>query len=537
MYFIILQGGINLSQSKKAVKSAFIIIFFSFGSKILGFIREMLIAAKFGSALETDTFFIALSAISLFTTLITQSIVTTMIPVLSKIEAIDGKGNKEIHVNNFLNVFFMISIVILIFAWTLAPLILKVLAYGFKEEQFNLAVSMMRIGTPSICIAAVLGVFRGNLQSELLFTESAASDLPFNIVYIFFLLFLSNKYGIKGLMITSVFALGSKIIIQIPGIKRVGFKYRLKFNLKDKYLKDTMYLLPPILLSVGIADLNSIVDRSLSSTLIEGSISALNYANRMNTLITGIFIAAITTVTYPMLSEEANKDSFNGLKKVASHSINTILLITIPATIGMIILANPLVRVLFQRGAFDSNATHMTSGALVFYAIGLSGTALTSLLNNVYYSLQDTKSPMIFTVFCVAANIVLNLILIRIMQHRGLALATSISVNISAILLIYGLKRKIGSLEFMKSIKCGIKSLTASIIMGIAVYIIYNTAYTLLGDGLISCSIALALSIFIGILIYFIFVYLLKIEEVRWATKIMIDTLKNKMFQKDKRDL
>jgi len=257
----------------------------------------------------------------------------------------------------------------------------------------------------------------------------------------------------------------------------------------------------------------------------------------MNTLITGIFIAAITTVTYPMLSDEANKDSCNGLKNVAIHSINTILLITIPATIGMIILANPLVRILFQRGAFDSNATYMTSGALVFYTIGLSGVALSSLLNNVYYSLQDTKTPMKNSFICVAINIVLNLILIRIMQHRGLALATSISVIISAILLIYGLRKKIGPLGFMKAFKCGIKSLTASIIMGIVVHIMYNTIYRLLGDGLMPCSIALILSIFIGILIYSLFVYLLKIEEIKWATNTILDTLKKKILHRNKKDL
>ncbi|HZK57846.1 MAG TPA: lipid II flippase MurJ, partial [Clostridia bacterium] len=255
---------------------------------------------------ETDTFFIALTAVSLFSSMITGSINTTMIPVLSEIETREGKEGKRSHTNNLLNIVSLISIVIIALAWILSPNIIKVLAPGFGGKQFQLAVLMMRTGLPAIFFAGVQGVFRGYLQSELMFTESAASNFPFNFVYIFFLIFLSGLFGIKGLVVTSVLATAAQISIQIPGIKKAGFRYKYILDFKDRYVKKIIYLIPPVLVSVGVGDLNNIIDKSLASTLVAGSISALNYANRLVGLTTGIFISAIITVIFPMLSQVCN---------------------------------------------------------------------------------------------------------------------------------------------------------------------------------------------------------------------------------------
>jgi putative peptidoglycan lipid II flippase len=517
-----------LSESKKAAKSVFIMVIFAFGSKILGFIREVLIAAKFGSGVETDTFFVALTATGLFTTMVIQSINTIMIPVLSEVETKEGKNGKKNHTNNLLNIVFFISLVIVILGWIIAPFIMKALAPGFEVGQFKLAVLMMRIGLPVILFASIVGVLRGYLQSELMFTESAASQFPFNFVYIFFLLCLSSIFGIKGLMITSVLAVGSQILIQIPGIRKTGYKYKFILDINDKYTKKIIYLIPPVLMSVAVNDLNKIIDRSLASTLVDGSISALNYANRLNSLILGIFITAITTVIFPMLSKEASKDNYSGLKKVVRYGINSILLITIPATVGMIVLAHPIVRIAFERGVFDPNATYMTTGALIFYSLGLVGMALKLFLDKVYYSLQDTKTPMLNSFIAIGFNIVLNFILIKFMEHKGLALATSISTTITTGLMLYGLRKRIGSIETMRLIKCGLKSLIASIVMGAVAYLVYNTLDKLIGDSILVDLIVLLTSAGLGALIYVVLIYLFRVEEIDWAIGLIKNRISNK---------
>lgn len=506
-----------MSKSNQAVKSVAIIIFFSLASKLLGFIREALIAAKFGSGSQTDTYFIAITAITLFTSMITKSINTTMIPVLSEVEAKEGKKGKRYHTNNFLNIIIILSFITIIIAWLLAPFIIRILATGFKGKQFSLAVQMMRIGMPAIIFASIQGVLRGYLQSELLFTESAAAQFPFNFVYIVFLLLLSSKYGIKGLMVTSVIAVASQIILQVPGIRSLGFKYSLLLDLKDKYVKRIANLTPPVLISATITDINNLIDNTMASMLVVGSISALQYGHRLNTLIRGTFILAITTVIFPMLSKEANKEGLNDFKKVIVKGMNIIFLITIPATVGMIVLAEPIVRIAFQRGVFDATATYMTVGALIFYSIGLIGSSIRSLLYRAFYSLQDSKTPMVNSIIALGINIVLNFALIRTMGHKGLALATSISAIFSAGFLVIILRKKIGTFDTSRTIKCAVKSIIASFIMGFIVYYLYGIlTFTNIGEGF-GEIISLLISISIGGLVYFILIYLFKIEEINWV--------------------
>lgn len=514
-------------QSKQAAKSVIIIIIFSFSGKILGFIREMLIGAKFGSGIETDTYFVALTSIALFTGLIINSINTTMIPILSEVEKNEGKSGKKLHTNNLLGVVSILSFLMMVLAYILAPTIIRIVAPGFDTiEQFNLAVLMMRIGVPTIFLSGIQGILRGYLQTEGSFTETAAASFPVNFLYISFLVFLSGVFGIKGLMVTSVLAVGSQIILQIYGIRKVGFKYNFILDIKDKYVKKILYLIPPIIISVGISDLNSIVDKAMASTLVEGSISALSYAEKLNGLVRGMFISAITTVMYPMLSKEANKSNYNGLKRVTINGINIILLITIPATVGMIILANPMVKVAFQRGQFDSIATHMTAGALVFTSIRMASSSIRIFINNAFYSMQDTKTPVMIGFLAVAVNIIFNFILIKPMAHKGLALATAISSIVACMSLLYILRKKIGPFGFMKSVKCGLKSLIASVAMGMVVYFLYRVLGTKLGAGTIADIIVLGVSAGSGAVVYFVLIYLFKVEEMDWIIKIVKDKLK-----------
>ena len=198
-----------MSTSKKAAKSAITIMIFTLGSKFLGFLREVLIAAKFGSGMETDTYFIAMSATGIITGLMSNAIRTTFIPVAAEIEALEGKKEKLNHTNNLINIVFFLSLILACIAWIASPLIIKLLAKGFYGEQYKLAIQLLRIGLPMIIFSTIIGVFLGFLQSEQRYISTAAIGFPFNFVYIFFLLFLSSKFGIKGLMVSSVLAVFS----------------------------------------------------------------------------------------------------------------------------------------------------------------------------------------------------------------------------------------------------------------------------------------------------------------------------------------
>lgn len=504
-----------MTKTKQTTQSALIIIFFTLSSKLIGFIREVLIAAKFGSSMETDSYFIAITATGLIIGLISNAISTTFIPVISEVEAKEGKIGKIEHTNNMINIVFVITIILLIIGWIASPIIVRIVARGFVGEQFDLTVKLNRIAMPMILFSGIVGVLTGFLHSENKFATPAALGFSRNLVYIVFLLFFSSKFGIVGLMVASTIAVASQVIILIPDAIKSGLKYKFEFDLKDVYVKRILMLSVPVLISVAINDLNAIVDRTLASSLEVGSISALNYANRLINLILGVFITAVTTVIFPLLSKESNDGNIDNLKTVMGHGINIIMIMIIPASVGMIALAKPIIEIAFQRGSFDVIATQMSSQALMFYSIGLLGMSVTLLLNRVYYSLQDTKTPMVNGAISVVFNIVLNLILVKFMAHSGLALATSIATTIATLLLLYGLKKKIGSLGTKGYITTFLKTGLASGVMGVVAYIIYHGMYGGLGVSKLYNLVSLLVAVGLAIIVYGVLCYLLKIEEVR----------------------
>ncbi|HHV25852.1 MAG TPA: murein biosynthesis integral membrane protein MurJ [Tissierellia bacterium] len=514
-----------MSKAKKAAKSAAIIMFFTLASKFLGFLREVLIAKKFGSGWETDTYFIAMTATTMIMGMVGAALNTTVIPLFSEIEVRHGKERKIDYMNNILNVVFFIAIIIMVLGWIFSPAIIRILAKGFEGEQFELAVKLNRIGLPIVLFMGTTYILKGFLESNENFIAPAAMSLPFNLIYIVFLLFFSKQFGIKGLMVTSVIASASQAVLQVPSTRRLGYKYQFKFDLKDRYLDKALMLTIPVLIGSAIDDINAIVDKTLASDLATGSISALTYANRIKSIVLGVFVMAIATVIFPMISKESSKDNMDSLKKIMGYGINIVLIITIPATIGLIVLAEPFVRIFFQRGAFNSTATLMTSQAVTFYSIGMVGMALKIMLSKVFYSIQDTRTPMINGAIAVGINIGLNLILVRFMAHRGLALATSISAIFTTLLLINSLRKKLGNMDIKNYLSCFIKSTIASIVMGIVVYAIYNGLYPILGSRKILDLIAFLLSVGIGSVIYFGLCYLFKIEEINF----IMDRIKLKM--------
>jgi putative peptidoglycan lipid II flippase len=302
-------------------------------------------------------------------------------------------------------------------------------------------------------------------------------------------------------MVAAVIAVISQFIIQIPEARNAGFRYKFIFDIKDEYIKKVLYLSVPVLIGVAINDINVIVNKTLASELIDGSISALNYANKLNFLIQSVYVSAITTVIFPLLSKESNNDNIRGMKKIMGYGVNFILLITIPATVGMIVLATPIVQVAFERGAFTPNDTIMTSSALIFYSLGLVASSLRLLTTKIYYSLQDTRTPMVNGGVSVGLNIVLSLIFVRYMNHAGLAFATSISSTAAVLLMFYGLKKKIGSLGTKGYIITFIKSGLVSVVMGAVAYFAYTGLYGVLGVSKLYNMISLLVAAGIGVVV------------------------------------
>ena len=510
-----------MTKKQELAKSASMIAIFTLISKGLGFIREVMIASRYGSGMETDTYFVALTATVIIMSTLGSAMNTTLIPIFSEIGETKGKANKLKYLNNILNLVFFITLILATLAFIFSPQIIKILAKGFEGEQFELAVKLNRIGIPIVIFLGFTHVLSGYLHSAQIFGPHAIMGIPYNFVFLIYLFFFPAK-NIGMLMFITVIASATQFLIQVPAVRHAGYRYSLNVNMKDPYVKKAVGLVFPVLIGSSVQQLSVIIDKTLASDLATGSISALSYASRINDLIITVFIQAIATVVFPMLSSAFSRNDREETINILNQGVNIIFLITVPATIGLIILAYPMVQLFFQRGAFDDSASVMTSTALVYYSIGLVAIAVRVMLNKVFYSLQDTKTPMVNAAIGVVIDVVLNFALVGPFGIRGLAVSTSISSIVIVILAFYKLREKLGPIGISNMMTALSKTLVASLVMGFLVYIIYFKVGALLPQTTMTQLLSLMVAVLAGVIIYFFMLLALKMKEVRLLTKAIL---------------
>lgn len=311
------------------------------------------------------------------------------------------------------------------------------------------------------------------------------------------------------LPIGSVLAVISQFIMLLPFIYKKGYRHRWLLDIKDKYIKDMAYMVLPVIVGVSVDKMNLLIDRTLASRIAVGGISSLNYAGKLNEFVLGIFVSAIATVIYPMISRLAAKNNIIELKKTLVDAISGINLLVVPSAVGTMLFSQPIIKMLFGRGAFDEQAIAMTSYALLFYSIGMVSFGFREIILRAFYSLHDTKTPMINGAIAMLLNIVLNIVLTRFLGLGGLALATSISAIVCSLLLFISLRLKIGSIGIKRIVITFIEIVLASLIMGAVAKLAYSYLVMTISE-----SLSLLHSITVGALIYFTTIVIMRIEEV-----------------------
>lgn len=497
----------------KIVKTTFALMIAMMVAKILGFGRELVLASAYGTSMFSDAYITAMNIPNVIFAIIGTSIGTVLIPMYIEVNKELGKQKSLQFINNVLNITIIICFVLSLLGIIFAEQIVKIFAIGFEGEVLKIAINFTRITIVSIVFTGLSYIMTAYLQIKNNFTIPGLISVPKNIIIIVSIL-LSLKYGPYTMIIGTLIGISSEFFFQLPFAVKEEYKYKFYVDIKDKYIKKMIWLTGPILIGVAVNQVNTLVDRTLASRLVEGSISALNYANKLNSFVTGLFITPITSVVYPMLSQLSTGHNKSRFIDSVTTSINSIVLLVTPISIGAIVLSRPIIRILFERGAFDDRATYMTSIALVMYAIGMLAFGLTDILGKVFYSIKDTKTPMINSAISMLINIILNLILIKYLQLAGLALSTSLSAIVCILLLFISLKNKIGYFGEDKIIKTTCKAIFSSLVMGITTYYSYNILSNLLESSVIYELISLACAVFIGIVTYTILIIILNVEEV-----------------------
>jgi len=319
-----------------------------------------------------------------------------------------------------------------------------------------------------------------------------------------------------------------QMALQIPFLMNKGLSFVPKWNIRHPALKKIGMLMLPTIFGSAIYQINQLIGTLLASLLREGSVSYLYYADRLVQFPLGVFAIAISTAVLPSLSREAAEGDIYRLKQTLSHALRLTMFITIPAMAGLIVLRQPIIALLFQRGAFTSFTTTMTAQALLYYSIGLWAFAGLRVFVSAFYSLQDTKTPVKVAVVAMIANIAFSLALMGPLKHGGLALALSLASTLQLFMLIFLLQKRLGGIEGGVVMRSMVRSFISSLIMSICIYFL---AFKVLSSMLEQKTFNLALGILIivcaGFVIYVISAYVLGSKELS-SLKELLKVFKKK---------
>ena len=517
-------------MSKKTKTTALVLMLIILTSKITGFFRDIVLAQTFGAGEITDAYLTALNIPVVLFDGISAALGTTFIPIYFKIKS--SKGQEEVNkfTSNILNIVILISLVFVLLGVIFAPYIVKIFAVGFKGDVFDLTVNYSKILIFSMVFIAINVLISSYLVASGNVYISGAITIPFNIFVIIAIIFASvteSYVMVYGTLIAYI----AQLLFQLPLLIKKGYKHRLTVNLRDENIRQILFLVIPVFIGSYINQINAVVNRTLASTLDSGSITALNYANKLNMFAVGVIAVAISTIMYPILSKLASEGNKKLFKINISKSINMIVIIMLPIMVVMTTFSKEIVKVLFEEGSFNSHDTYLTSTALFFYSIGILSYGLKELLAKSFYSLQDTKTPVRNATISVVINIVFSIILVNIMGIGGLALASSISATVTTMLLLISLRKKIGKIGFSYILKTFIKGAIASIVMYIIMRIAYNYIFIYGSRFALESRKFIAFNCFISVILgmstYLIVVLALKVKEVKEIFDAILFKLKN----------
>lgn len=490
-------------------------------SRILGLLREVLMAGLFGTSLAKSAFDVAFRIPNLFRRLFGEGALSAaFIPIFT--ESLEKEGVEKANVLAG-KIMTMLGVVLAAVVILVVLLSAAVLNYVELDERTAAVLPLLQITIAYTFFICLVGLCMAVLNSFHHFTLPAATPVLLNIVWILSLIFVCPRMGdIEGEQIYgvawAVLAAGVlQLAVQYPVLRRFGLCPRLSFSWDDPRVRKVLLLMGPAAIGVGVMQINVVVDGILALFVGGWAPAALTYAERLIYLPLGIFATALGTVLLPTFSRHAAREENDRIKSTLRSAIQNLMLVMLPAAVGLLVLAPSIVEVIFQRGRFDARSTMLTARALRFYAPGLVTFSLYKLLVPVFYSQQDTATPVRLGVRMVGVNFVLNVIFILTwpegFKHAGLACATVISSTMSCVLLAVLSERRMGSLGWHAILGTIFRIFMASCGMGGVVYIVRGLlegfALTLSMGTELAQFLAVVGAIVAGVGVYAVLVFLL----------------------------
>ena len=524
------------SPSTRLVKSAGIIGTATLTSRLLGLVRDQMLAYLFGAGNAMDAFNVATRIPNLMRDLFAEGAMSSaFVPTFTRRLTQWGKADAWRLGNQLLNALIAATGVIVVagIIWTEPLARLLAGAYADVPGKLELTVLLTRILLPFLTLVAAAAALMGMLNSLNQFFTPALSPAMYNVGIIasaVLLVPIMPWFGVDPIVAIAIGALMGgvgQVALQLPALYRAGFRYRIGLDPTDSGLREILRLMGPGTLAGAAVQINLLVNMVLATGQGTGAVSWLGYAFRVMYLPIGLFGVSIAAAALPTVSRHAAHDDFIGMRSTVSRALRLMLMLNVPATVGLITLSDPIVGLIFERGSFTAADTTATAAALLFYSPGLIGYSAVRIAVPAFYALGNSLTPAFVSMGSVLLNIVLNLILVNVIGYRGLALGASIAALVNAVTLLALLGRRLDGLDFRRLLTAFIKVVCASLIMGLAVATSHEWLVANWGvETFLSRLGAVGVSIAVGVLVFVSSARLLRVRELDQARDHLIAKLR-----------
>jgi putative peptidoglycan lipid II flippase len=521
--------------SGKVARSAGLVGAATMTSRVLGLVREQVMAYLFGAGDAVDAFNVAFRIPNLIRDLFAEGAMSAaFVPTFTRVLANGGRSAAWRLGNNVVNALLLVTVTVAVLGAFFAHPLVVLLAgqYASVPGKIELTVLLTRLMFPFLITVTLAAASMGMLNALDRYFVPAMAPAVFNVCTIATVLALVPVFlhvGVPTIVAMScgvlVGGLG-QVLLQAPMLRREGYRYRAALDASDRGLREILILMGPGTLGLAATQVNVFVNTWLATSEGTGAVSWLNYAFRLVYLPLGVFGVSIATASIPVIARHAAADDRDGLRQAVASGVSMMLALTIPATLGLMVLARPIVALLFERGRFSPADTAATAAALVCYAVGLAGYSIVRVATPTFYALGDARTPVAVSVAAVVMNVALNLLLVRTYGYRGLALGTSVTALTNAGALLWLLSRRLQGLHGAHLASVATRMLVAATVMaGVAVAVDGLLAASLPGHGIIPKLVRVGGSIGSGIAVLVVMTRALRVTEVSDVALALVSRL------------
>lgn len=536
------------SKEAQLTRSAGVVSVAVMGSRILGLVREMVLAYFFEARLSLDAFYAAFRIPNLLRDLFGEGILSkAFVTTFTDTEVKEGEESAWRLASMIFNALALVLGIITLLGILFSPVIVDIMFFGEgfsdvplpAEESFGIAnkrdltVYLTRVMFPFILLVSLAAIAMGLLNSKERFFIPASASSFFNagsVVIGCTGYYIAPKFGqhpTVGMAVGILVGGALQFLIQLPSMWHVGYRYRPLLSFTDRRVKEVMRLVTPMVLGAAAVQVNVFVN-SIFASQGEGWLTWITQSFRLMHLPIGVFVVAISTASLPVLSRYIAAGNIDSYRHTISHALRLMILLTVPASIGLMALKTPIIRLIYQRGAFDAYDTLQVANALFYYAFGLCGYSAVKIATDGFYALKDTKTPVYVSLCTISLNIILNYLFIFQFNfdHRSLALSTSctLTANFTALFII--LNRRVGNFGVCAIASVFIRVTIASLFMGLACWLTSKQIAIWLGTDTLGASLMqVGVSIALGLVVLYSACRILRVREMNEAMRAVSEKI------------